>query len=53
MTPLERVEYLIENPKALQMLAEELRHNGRRCASKRELEEIVSLLEQVAPVANA
>lgn len=53
MTPLERVEYLIENPQALQMLAEELRHNGRRCASKRELEEIVSLLEQVAPVANA
>ena len=53
MTPLERVEYLIENPQALQMLTEELRHNGRRCASKRELEEIVSLLEQVAPVANA
>lgn len=53
MTPLERVEYLIENPQALQRLAEELRQNGRRCASKRELEEIVSLLEQVAPVANA
>lgn len=53
MTPLERVEYLIENPQALQMLAEELRQNGRRCASKRELEEIASLLEQVAPVTNA
>ncbi|SDR91092.1 ankyrin repeat domain-containing protein [Pseudomonas oryzae] len=53
MTPLERVEYLIENPQALQMLAEELRHNGRRCASKRELEEIANLLEQVAPVAKA
>lgn len=53
MTPLERIEYLIENPQALQMLAEELRKNGRRCASKRELEEIASLLEQVAPVANA
>lgn len=53
MTPLERVEYLIENPQALQMLGEELRRNGRRCASKRELEEIVSLLEQVAPVVKA
>lgn len=53
MTPLERVEYLIENPQALQRLADELRQNGRRCASKRELEEIASLLEQVEPVANA
>lgn len=53
MTPLERVEYLIENPQALHMLAEELRHNGRRCVSKRELEEIASLLEQVAPVVKA
>lgn len=53
MTPLERVEYLIDNPQALQRLAEELRQNGRRCASKRELEEIASLLEQVAPIANA
>jgi hypothetical protein len=53
VTPLERVEYLIDNPLALQRLAEELMQNGRRCASKRELEEIVSLLGQVAPVVDA
>lgn len=50
MTPLERVEYLIENPQALQTLGEQLRQNGRRCASKQELVNIVRELEQAAPV---
>lgn len=50
MTPLERVEYLIENPPALQMLAEELRQNGRRCASRQELLTMAQLLEQAIAV---
>lgn len=50
MTPLERVEYLIENPPALQMLAEELRQNGRRCASLQELLTMAQLLEQAIAV---
>ena len=49
MTPLEKVEYLIENPGALQNLANQLAQNGRRCATKQELESIAQLLE-AAPV---
>jgi hypothetical protein len=49
MTPLERVEYLIGNPEALQGLAEKLRKNGKRPASIKELEKVVALLEQAVP----
>ena len=48
LTPLERVEYLIGNPQALVRLSEELKRQGRRCPSKRQLESIVDLLEQAA-----
>lgn len=48
MTPLERVEYLINEPQALQFLAEELRKSGRRCASRNELVQVLALLEQAA-----
>ncbi|WP_397448666.1 ankyrin repeat domain-containing protein [Pseudomonas sp. NA-150] len=53
MTPLERVEYLIEKPKALQELAEKLAQNGRRCASKQELMNIAHMLEQATPAPTA
>lgn len=53
MTPLERVEYLINEPQALQVLTEELRNSGRRCASRNELVTVVVLLEQAAPPSTA
>ena len=46
MTPLELVETLIEEPKALQVLAEEIGRNGGRCPSREELIRVVELLEQ-------
>ncbi|MBK3453243.1 ankyrin repeat domain-containing protein [Pseudomonas sp. MF6754] len=46
MTPLERVEYLINNPQAIQHLAKELELQGRRCATKDELLKVVALLEK-------
>lgn len=49
MTPLEHVEILIDEPKSLQKLAEELGKSGRRCATKHELVRIVELLEQAVP----
>ncbi|MDA7088965.1 ankyrin repeat domain-containing protein [Pseudomonas sp. SA3-5] len=49
MTPLERVEYLIEEPEALEALARDLNKNGRQCASMQELLSIVSLLEEDLP----
>lgn len=45
-TPLELVEFLIDNPEALRELAAQLKEGGRCCASKQELEGIVELLEQ-------
>lgn len=51
MTPLERIEYLIENPEALREMAEQLLQNGRHCASKEELVNTAHLLEQATPVA--
>lgn len=52
MTPLERVEYLINTPGALAHLATELKRQGRRCATKDELLQVVDVLEQAAPSAN-
>ncbi|MEG2468683.1 MAG: ankyrin repeat domain-containing protein [Comamonas sp.] len=49
-TPLELAEQLIEQPDALKQLAQRLAQDGKRCASKQELEAIVQLLESVAPV---
>lgn len=49
-TPLELAEYLIEHPDVLKGLGERRAQNGKRCASKQELEVIVQLLEAVAPV---
>lgn len=46
MTPLERIEYLINNPQAIQLLAKELEQQGRRCPSKDELVKVVNLLEK-------
>lgn len=51
MTPLELVEYLIEYPQALQHLAEQRRQDGKRCATRKELEAVVLILEQATPVA--
>lgn len=50
MTPLELVESLIENPEALRDLADQRAQDGKRCATKQELENIAQLLEQAAPV---
>jgi hypothetical protein len=47
MTPLELVETLIEEPKALQVLAEEIGRNGGRCPSREELIRVVRILEAV------
>lgn len=47
MTPLELAEALIEKPGALESLAKRRAQDGNRCASKKELEAIVQLLEQV------
>ena len=49
-TPLELAEHLIEHPDVLKGLAERRAQDGKRCASKQELEVIVQLLEAVAPV---
>lgn len=49
-TPLELVEQLIEYPEALAELAQIRAREGKRCASKQELEAIVALLEAAAPV---
>lgn len=49
-TPLELAEFFIEYPDALMGLAERRAQDGKRCASKQELEVIVQLLEPVAPV---
>jgi hypothetical protein len=46
MTPLDLVETLIEEPKALQLLAEEIGRNSGRCPSREELIRVVELLEQ-------
>lgn len=50
MTPLELVEYLIEDPNALQVLAEEYGRNGGHCPSKQELMEVAQLLDQAPPI---
>lgn len=47
MTPLERIEDMIENPQALKFLSDTLSAQGNRCASKSELMSVVKLLEQV------
>ncbi len=49
-TPLEMVELFLENPNALEMLAEQCAQHGDRCATKNELKLIAQLLEEVAPV---
>jgi len=49
MTPLERVEYLVEVPQGLQILSRELQTQGRRCPTKAELLEVVRLLEKAEP----
>jgi hypothetical protein len=46
MTPLELVEVLIEDPKVLQALAEEVGRNGGRCPSREKLIRVVELLEK-------
>jgi hypothetical protein len=50
MTPLELVEALIEEPNALQVLADEVNRNGGRCPSKEELIRVATLLEQAPPM---
>lgn len=47
-TPLELAEHLLENPDALQVFKERRARDGKGCASKQELEAIVSVLEHVA-----
>ncbi|MCW2486717.1 ankyrin repeat domain-containing protein [Candidatus Symbiopectobacterium sp. NZEC127] len=49
-TPLERVEYYIENPEALRHLADELAQHGRRCATQQALVATAALLVKAAPV---
>lgn len=48
-TPLELVEYLIENPEALDILERESRKNGYSCGTQQELVKIVEVLEQAIP----
>lgn len=50
LTPLEKIEYLIEHPTALRELASQLVQNGRRCASKKELMSIAQMLERATPI---
>ncbi|RZK38840.1 MAG: ankyrin repeat domain-containing protein [Pedobacter sp.] len=45
-TPLELVEYLIENPEALGLLEQQSRRNGYSCGSRQELEKILEVLDQ-------
>lgn len=47
-TPIELAERLIENPDKLDFLAKTRAQDGKGCASKQELETIVSVLQQVA-----
>jgi hypothetical protein len=47
MTPLELAESLIDQPAALEELAKRRAQDSKRCASRKELEAIVHLLEQV------
>ena len=47
-TPIELAERLIEIPDELQVLKERRAQDGKGCASKQELEAIMSVLEQVA-----
>lgn len=49
-TPLELVETLIDEPKALQVLAEEIGRNGGRRPSREALIRVVELLEQAPQV---
>lgn len=49
MTPLELVEALIEEPKALQVLTEEVSRNGGRCASREELIRVAQILQHAPP----
>lgn len=48
LTPLELTETLIEQPDALEFLAEVRAQDSVRCASRKELESIVQLLEQIS-----
>ena len=52
MTPLERIEFMIENPQTLKFLSDTLSAQGNRCASKDELMCVVKLLEQVISTEN-
>lgn len=49
MTPLELIEALIQEPHALQALAEEVGRNGGRCPSMEELVRVATILEQAPP----
>lgn len=49
MTPLEHIEALLESPDALASLAQALAQNGKRCATKQELQGIAKVLEQAVP----
>ncbi|MFQ2505463.1 ankyrin repeat domain-containing protein [Aeromonas caviae] len=50
MTPLERINYLIDNPEALSLLANQRAQNGLRCATKQELLVTADLLAQAMSV---
>lgn len=50
MTPLERINYLIDNPEALSLLANQRAQNGQRCATKQELLATADLLAQATPM---
>lgn len=50
MTPLERVEYLTENPEGLRLLCLELERQNNRCPTKGELLEVLRLLENAEPL---
>jgi len=52
-TPLEQVEFLIENPDALKDLNERRAQDGKRFATKQELMDIAQLLEQAIPCRSA
>ena len=51
-TPLELVEYLLENPEALQLLNQKSRRNGYSCGTQQELEIILAVLEQSLSINN-
>jgi Ankyrin repeats (3 copies) len=52
MTPLELVEALIEEPKELEVLAEEVGRNGGRCPTKEEMIQVKHILELAQPVSS-